>query len=105
MSPVHIGKETVRSADLDHGHLVVGVAAAQLFSRDLRVKYGVLLYAAPENSANIWIGKSGVTADNNAVTGGFPLIPGSSIILPIEDMVNIYGISTAATQDLTWLGV
>ncbi|KKN11712.1 hypothetical protein LCGC14_1023840 [marine sediment metagenome] len=96
---------TRNSQFLDHGHIVVGVAAAQLSSRVLNFKEGITLYSNVSNSNNIWIGKEGVTADNNAVTGGFILTPGSSVDIPVKDLVNIFAISDAATQDLMWIGV
>lgn len=102
---LQIGKETHKSDRLDHGHISVGVAAAQLLSRDFNFKSGVTLYASSGNSVNIWIGVRGVTADANANTGGFPLVPGSSITIPVTELVNIFAISTSASQDLAWIGV
>ncbi len=101
-SPV---KMTRSSQYLDHGHIVVGVAAAQLLDRLLRCKQGIALHANVSNTNNIWIGRQGVTADNNIITGGFILTPGSSLELPIEDLIDIFAISDAATQDLSWIGV
>ena len=103
--PVHINTETIRSADSWHGHASVGVAAAVVSTRSLNFKYGVLLYADANNTTNIWIGRTGVTADANADTGGYPIIPGASVVLPFTEMQNLYGISTSAAQDLAWLGV
>ncbi len=103
--PVHIDTETIRSADSWHGHASVGVAAAVVSSRSLKFKYGVLLYADANNTANIWIGRTGVTADANANTGGYPITPGASVILPFEELENLYAISTIAAQDLAWLGI
>ena len=96
---------TRNSQFLDHGHIVVGVAAAQLLARVLNFKQGVTLYSNVDNTNNIWIGKQGVTADNNATTGGFILTPGSSVDIPIKDLINVFAISDAATQDLMWVGV
>jgi len=105
MHPVHVSAETIPSINLDHGHIPVGVAAIQLLSTKYDFRYGVTLYSNPANTVNIWIGRAGVTADTNAVTGGFPIVPGASITIPISEMVNLYAISTVAAQDLAWIGV
>lgn len=105
MYPIHVGSEVTKSVRLDHGHIPVGTAAAQLLATKFNFRYGVTLYASSSNAANIWIGRSGVTANTNAITGGFPLVPGSSITLPVAEMQHIYAISTSASQDLAWLGI
>ncbi len=106
MSTTAIQKMTRGSQFLDHAHVVVGTAAVQISSRkDIKCKQGIVLYANVSNSNNIWIGRLGVTADNNVITGGFVLTPGSSLELPIEELLNIYARSDAATQDLMWIGV
>ncbi len=105
MSTTAASKTTRGSQFLDHGHVVVGVAAAILLSRSLNCKIGITLHANASNTKTIWIGKSGVTADSNAVTGGFPLTPGSSIDIPIAELLNIYAISDGAAQDIAWIGI
>ncbi len=105
MHPVHVGSEVTKSVRLNHGHIPVGVAAAQLSAIKFNFRFGITLYASSSNAANIWIGKSGVTANTNAVTGGFPLVPGSSLILPVAEMQHIYAISTSTSQDLAWIGI
>ncbi len=98
-------KMTIASQHLEHGHFVVGAAAARLSSRKFNFKQGVILAASLDNTKNIWIGKQGLTADNTAGTGGFPLTPGSSMEIPVEEFINIFAISEAASQDLAWIGV
>ncbi len=105
MSVVQIGQETFRSDQLDHGHIAVGTSAAQLLDRDLGFKSGIILYASSANVANIWIGRESVTADADSNTGGFPLVPGSSVELPIAELNSVFGVSTSAAQDLAWIGV
>ncbi len=106
MSSTTIQKMTRNSQFLDHAHVVVGTSAVQISSRtDIKCKQGIVLYANVSNTNKIWIGKEGVTANNNAITGGFVLTPGSSLEVPIEEMLNIYARSDAAAQDLMWIGV
>jgi hypothetical protein len=38
-------------------------------------------------------------------TGGMPVVPGSSLFIPIDDPSELYIISTLADQDYAWLGV
>jgi len=104
MLPVRIGIETVPSADCQHGHASVGVAAAVVEENAHDFDHGIVFYASSDNTDTIWIGKTGVTADSNVLTGGFPLVPGSGIVLPISEMANLYAISGTASQDLAWLG-
>lgn len=96
---------TSPSLHLDHAHVVVGTAVVQLNARELKCKQGVVLHANVTNTNNIWIGNQNVTADNNVVTGGFILTPGSSLELPVEELKNVYAKSDAASQDLMWIGV
>ncbi len=106
MSSTSTMKSTVPSQSLDHGHAVVGVAAAVISARkDLKFLRGVTLYANVSNANNIWIGNQSVTANNAVGTGGFILTPGSSVDVEAEEMRNIFAISDGAAQDLMWIGV
>lgn len=51
------------------------------------------------NTESVFIGRSSVTADW-AATGGFPLAPGESITLPIEEVGSLYAISASGSQHL-----
>ena len=64
---------------------------------------GVVLVT--RNTDVIFVGRKAVTADAAVGTGGVPLLPGSSIDLPIEDPSQIYVISQSSNQDLAWMGV
>lgn len=105
MLKIHSAIQTTKSKNYSYGHNVIGVAASALNLLISNLRYGIILLADSDNTVNIWIGKSNVTADNNATTGGFPLIPGSSIELPFSDMQDLYGISTDADQNLVWMGI
>ena len=103
-------KDTAEVKMLKHGHTVVGTTAVQLTTLDFPFVKGILVRAPGANdpvpnTAPIWVGSSAVTADSNVGTGGVPLAPGESIVLPIDDPTVAWVVSTAATQDVSWLGV
>jgi hypothetical protein len=85
----------------------VGTAEVQLYPNSAAladVKQGVLIKAPgptddTPNTASVFIGYTGVTADW-ASTGGFPLAPGESISLPVANVSLWYVISSAASQNV-----
>lgn len=105
MLEIHSSLSTIPSRNCIHGHGVIGVVESVIGANIINLRYGIILLADADNAANIWIGKVGVTADNNATTGGFPIVPGGNIMLPFSDLQNLYGISTDAAQNLAWIGV
>ena len=91
-------------------NVAVGVTAVKVNPFGFKFVKGIQLYApgssdATPNTATVWLGNIGVTADQAIETGGFPLVPGSSLMLPAEFVDNLYVISGSASQILTWLGV
>jgi len=91
-------------------HVVVGATAVLVNPLGFKFVKGFLLRTPgvgdpTPNTAPIWLGNANVTADSAVETGGFPLIPGASIYIPSEFADGLYAISTAASQDLVWLGV
>lgn len=103
-----ISKET--SGEFYAGHRTVGTSAVQLTGLGFNLNRGVLLRApgsndpAP-NTATVWVGPSGVTADANTESGGMPLPPGEALFIPIDDPRKLWLISTAASQDVAWMGM
>lgn len=105
-----IDKETVKCFKV--GHIVVGTTAVQLApnaSLPFDVKKGILVKApgvddTTPNTAPVFIGTTaGVTADYDANTGGFPLAPGESIVIPVSEAGKMWLISSAVSQDLAWI--
>ncbi len=95
---------------MQHQNVAVGTVAVLVNPFGFKFVKGIQLYAPGiaddvPNTSSIWIGSSGVTADQALETGGFPLVPGSSITLPAETVKGLYVISAAPGQILTWLGV
>jgi len=103
-------RDTVRTQELQHGHITAGVAITKLTELDFPLLKGVLLRAPGNadptpNTNMVWVGGAAVTADSDSGTGGVPIGPGESIILPVDNPSLLYVISDAADQDLAWLGV
>lgn len=103
-------RETSPSAEISHGHTVVGPVAVPLTDLSIKLFRGLLVRApgagdATPNTDVVWIGRRAVTSDNNTGTGGVPLPPGSCIELPVDDPSHVYVVSQSAGQDVAWLGV
>jgi hypothetical protein len=56
------------------------------------------------NTGLVYVGDARVTADHST-TGGFPLCPGMSIVLPIKDPSLVYVIATKPGQVVQWIGL
>lgn len=106
---MEIGKETV--TDLLHGHVTVGVTRKRVVTMDHSSMMKGIMLRAPgsgdpvPNTAPIWIGSNGVTADSAEETGGMPLPPGESMFVPLEMLGKLYAVSTAPDQDLAWMAM
>lgn len=104
---MNIEKESVSPNSLNGGHTTVGTSREQLTNLNFKAYKGVLMRAPGStdpvpNTAPIWIGGAGVTADSTK-SGGIPVLPGDAIFIPIERPDSLYVISTAANQDIAWL--
>ena len=105
---MEITKETVPG--VSHGHQAAGTSRVRLTDLDIPVLKGVLLRCPGSeddgggNTASVWVGGAGVTADSTA-TGGMPILPGDSLFVPIERPMSLFIISTDADQDVAWIGL
>jgi hypothetical protein len=103
-------RDTVKTNELRHGHKTVGAAAVKLTDLSFSFIKGVLLRCPgaddpTPNTTCVWVGGAAVTADSDGGTGGIPIGPGESIVLPVVDPSDLYVVSDAASQDVAWLGV
>lgn len=89
------------SGTLEHGGLTLSATTATPFHGGLPCQ-GVVIYADPLNSDYVVIGKSGVTRDANATTGGFPLQPGASQGVPCRNANEVY-IRGAIGDTIYWM--
>jgi len=106
---VDVVKESV--GDLFHGHTSIGVSRVRAIAVDLQPMYKGVLIRAPgpgdpiPNTATVWLGGIGVTADSDGSTGGMPLPPGENMFIPLARLEKLYAISTLAAQDLAWMAM
>ena len=98
MRSTQIDKETIASKTVKYGSLATGGTAAIIAANYFTFKAGVIISAPVANTASIFFGDSAVTTGT-----GFPLRPGESLKVPVEELKNLYVISVAA-QNLNWIG-
>ncbi len=103
-------KETSPTNDLQHGHTVVGTTPVPIMPVYVKLIRGIMVRAPGPNDLFpntdiVFIGRKKVTADHATGTGGFPLLPGGSVELPVEDAHEIYAVSGSEGQDISWMGV
>lgn len=89
---------------LDHGaKSSIGVTAVQITATSIEAQKGVLIKADTNNSGIVYIGNSDVTAGSADATDGFPLQPGESVQVEIDNVNRIYAIGSAAGQKVFWI--
>lgn len=91
-----------------HGHTTVNTVRKLAVGTELPDgNYSGVLIKAPgptddtPNSVPVYLGDSNVTADYSG-SGGFPLAPGESVTLPLKYVSDLYVVSTANGQDISW---
>lgn len=103
---VDIANEVV--AEFSHGNADVGTSEAVLLtSVHSEVHKGVMLRAPGAgddvpNTAVVYVGRTGLTADANNGTGGWPIPPGDAITIPLVDPKKLFTISGSASQKLSY---
>lgn len=78
----------------------VTTTAAQLMATPLAGRSTLTLTSLPTNTANVWVGASGVTAAT-----GFPVGPGQSLGLDVGPSATIFAIASAGSQTVACLEV
>jgi len=78
------------SGSLAHGNRnATGTAQLQLSGTSIPCQ-GVLVKARAANANDVWVGKTGLTADTTESTGGWRLAPGESVGVPCRDVNEVY---------------
>lgn len=93
-----VEKETIASERVKNGTIATGATEAQIAGDPVELRFGAIITAPSTNSASVFIGDVDVTTGT-----GFPLVPGATLILPVEELKNIFAVSVAA-QTLNWIG-
>jgi hypothetical protein len=99
-------KETVDTGKLAYGHSIAGQVVQRLCDYSSTAYKGILIRCPGSadpvpNSAPVWVGSSPEVAPDS----GFPIPPGSHLIVPVDDASTLYIISTADGMDVAWMAV
>lgn len=87
-------------------NLDIDTTAEQLVASSVACKFGVTVKSATTNTGTVYIGaSSSVTAGTTAATDGFPLEPGESVTVPVNNINLLYGIASAADQKVFLMAV
>jgi hypothetical protein len=85
----------------------VGGTAEALSADDTILLNGLTLKANLLNTAGhaVWVGDADtVTPGTTEATDGFPLYPGESISLPIDQASRVFVVSSTTAQKVHWVG-
>lgn len=80
-------------------------AAVQLYptsGNPLVFRQGLTIYAASGNSAVLFVGQANVTANGNANTDGFPLLPGTQFTFPLDGPSGVFLIAGGSGTNKAW---
>ena len=92
-----LGDDTVHG--FGHGaKSSIGTSAVALVGTSRRATRGVQLKAAAANTAEVFVGNSGVTTGSADGTDGFPLAAGEGLLLMVDDASKIYVRAASGSQ-------
>lgn len=78
------------SGTLSHGNRnATGTSQLQLYTVSTPCQ-GVLVKAREANVNDVWVGKTGLTANTTESTGGYRLAPGQSVGVPCRNVNEVY---------------
>jgi len=86
-------------------NLDIDTSAEQLTDSDYQCRIGILIRADDENTGNIFVGLSNVTAGDTPWTDGMKLCPGDALFLEINRPNRVYVIADAANQKAYWIAI
>lgn len=81
----------------------IGSTPLQITTSSIRADKGVQIYSPATNTADIYVGNSGLTRDSGDATDGFPLSPGDSILFPHRIPSEIYVSTSGSSQKVFFL--
>lgn len=88
------------------GRKSITQTASQIKNTTDVAKEGVLIYSDVDNSGVIYVGgHTGITANSGDDTDGFPIVAGSSLLVPVRKMADLYAVSdsTAESNTIWWM--
>lgn len=111
---MEISKHTTGAKTLHHGVTIVGTSRVRV-GHKIETNQGIIVRAPGTgdvdgsgnpigNDGVVYVGDARVTADHNQ-TGGFPIVPGTAVVLPINDPSEVWAIANKPGQVVQWLGM
>jgi hypothetical protein len=92
--------ENVKPSAVRSGKKSATTSASQLLSTNVKLNSGVHIKSLGSNTDIVYIGSSSL---NSAGTDGYPLEPGESIFIEINNLSNIYVRSVTGTQSIHYV--
>ena len=92
--------EILKPTALYSGYKDLTTTTSVLVTSSTKVRSGVHLKAPLSNTATIYVGSSILSS---SVTSGFPLEPGESIYIEIDNLNKIYAVSSSGSQKINYI--
>lgn len=80
----------------------IGPSGVQLVASDIVAQNGVQIYADVLNTADVFVGNSGLTSDTADTTDGFPIPAENGLFIPIRHPSSIYVRTASVTAQKLW---
>jgi hypothetical protein len=101
-----MANEKITFKFIQHGaRLSVGTTPIKLTEEYEELDRGLVIKADPDNTAPVYVGREGLSAGEVEELCGYPLFPGDTVTIEIEDASKIYVVAASGTQKVYWLGI
>jgi hypothetical protein len=90
-------------ATFDHGKkTAIGQTPVALSATSIPATYGVWVEAPPDNTGRLYVGNVDVTPGTDPARDGWPLDPGESTFVRIDNVNKVFGITPSGTVAAYW---
>lgn len=86
-----------------HGAVEVGTDVVNLPVGHVGQSHGVLIKSASSNTGIVYVGNKAATADTAETSAGFPLDPGESFFVAMEEISEVHLIANTGGQFVHWI--
>ena len=102
---IEVGKESTLASNLKYGRTAVGLTAVKVNLYVENLRYNVVIRANGSgdpfpNTDFVYVGDKNVTVET-----GFPIPPGASMDIFVNNVNEIYVISSSPNQEIAWIGL
>jgi hypothetical protein len=98
-TPVYNVNESAVATGIVAGTVTPGTTAGSINATSLKSKFGFVFRARSTNTGKVYIGGPNVSS-----TVGYMLNAGDSVLVQIEDLMNIFAVASASAQLLDYIG-